>query len=106
MLENTKIILPTKETISVQELMANVLPMALPPTVKPATNADIKSVATWGNVNEKFCRICAAMVAEAEPETTPQISPITSLQMELTRSAFRKSRMACMLPGTFRAAME
>ena len=46
------------------------------------------------------------MVAEAEPETTPQISPTTSLQMELTRSAFRSRRMDSWAPGTFRAAME
>ena len=36
----------------------------------------------------------------------PQMSPTTSLQMELTRSALRRSRMASWEPGTFRAAME
>ena len=45
------------------------------------------------------------MVAEAEPDTTPQMSPTTSLQMELTRSAFRRRLMAALAPGTFRAAM-
>ena len=34
-----------------------------------------------------------APAAEAEPETTPQISPTTSLQIELTRSAFLSSAM-------------
>ena len=34
------------------------------------------------------------LTAEAEPETTPQISPITSLQIELTFSALRKSFIA------------
>ena len=94
MLENIKITLPTKETICVQDLIANVLPIALPPTVNPATSADIKSVTSCGTEKAKFCSTCAAMVAEAEPETTPQISPTTSLQMELTRSALRRSWIA------------
>ena len=37
-------IFPTRYTISVQERMATVLPTALPPTVRPATKADIASV--------------------------------------------------------------
>ena len=86
--------------------MANVLPTAFPPTVKPATSADIIRDIILGHEKSKLYKICAAIVAEAEPETTPQISPTTSLQMELTRSAFRSSRMASCAPGIFRAAIE
>ena len=94
------------DTIVVHELIANVLPIAFPPTVTPATSADIISETILGHVKSKLCSTCAAMVADAEPDTTPQISPTTSLQMELTRSALRKRRIASMLPGTFLEAIE
>ena len=80
--------------------------MALPPTVSPATSADMTRETPRGQPTSTWVRISAAMVADALPETTPQISPTTSLQMELTRSALRRSRMASWEPGTFRAAME
>ena len=47
----------------------------------------------------------AAMTAEAEPEMTPQISPMTSLQNELTRFAFRSSRNASGASATLRDAI-
>ena len=59
-----------------------------------------------GSAKEKFCRTWAAIVADADPETTPHISPTTSLQIELTRSALLKRRIASALPGTLRAAIE
>ena len=71
-----------------------VLPMALPPTVSPATNADISRPTPLGHPTSTWFSTSNAMVAEAEPDTTPQISPTTSLQMELTRSALRSRRMA------------
>ena len=83
-----------------------VLPMALPPTVRPATRADITRETALGQPDSTLARISAAMVAEALPDTTPQISPTTSLQMELTRSALRRRRIASWAPGTFRDAME
>ena len=86
--------------------MAKVLPMAFPPTVRAATSADMTRDTTCGQEKVKCVRIWDAMVAEAEPETTPQISPTTSLQMELTRSALRSKEIAYLAPGTFRAAME
>ena len=80
--------------------------MAFPPTVRPATMADMTRGITCLAENVKCCMTCTAMVAEAEPDTTPQMSPTTSLQMELTRSAFRSSLIDYLAPGTFRAAME
>ena len=77
--------------MEVLEFTAKPLPMAFPPTVNAATKLDISSDTISGQPNSKFAKICAAMVADAEPDTTPQISPTTSLQMELTRSAFRSS---------------
>ncbi len=97
---------PTAWTIWVLELTANTLPTALPPTVSPATRADMTRLTPLGQETSTLARISAAMVAEAEPEMTPQISPTTSLQMELTRSALRSRRMAAWAPGTFRAAIE
>ena len=46
------------------------------------------------------------MVAAAEPEMTPQISPMTSLQNDDTRPAFRISFSACVASGTLRDAIE
>ena len=86
-------ILPTRCTICVLEPMAMLLPMALPPTVKPATKADIPKEISWGMEKSKFERICATMAADALPDITPQMSPITSQQTLLTLSAFRKSRI-------------
>ena len=56
---------PAVCTIAVQDSMAKVFPMALPPTVRPATRADITRDTILGQVNSKLFRICAAMVAEA-----------------------------------------
>ena len=100
------IILPTICTIAVLESMAKPLPMALPPTVRPATKADIPKEMIWGMEKSKFARICVTMAAEALPDTTPQISPITSQQMLLTLSALRKRLIASWAPITFRAAIE
>ena len=47
----------------------------------------------------------AAITAEAEPEITPQISPMTSLQNDDTRFALRMSRSASRASGTLRDAM-
>ncbi len=77
--------LPTPWTIRVLELTAKPLPTALPPTVRPAAKADISSEMICGQEQSKFARMEAAMVADALPDTTPQISPTTSLQIELTR---------------------
>ena len=93
-------------TIFVQELTAKVLPIALPPTVNPAANADIIREIPLGHPTCALAKINAAIVADAEPDTTPQMSPTTSLQIELTRSALRKRRIASWAPGTFREAME
>ena len=46
------------------------------------------------------------MTAEAEPETTPQMSPTTSLQKEDTLGALRMRRMASLASGRLRAAIE
>ena len=43
----------------------------------------------------------AAINADAEPDTTPQISPTTSLQKEETRSACRSMRIAVAASGFF-----
>ena len=80
--------------------------MAFPPTVRPAAKADIIRETPLGQPTSALARISVAMVAEAEPETTPQISPNTSLQMELTRYALRSKRMASWAPGTFLDAIE
>ena len=54
----------------------------------------------------KTAAIEAKLRAAAEPETTPQISPTTSLHMELTRSALRSKRIDSCAPGTFLDAIE
>ena len=87
-------------------LMAMDLPKALPPTVIPATRADIKSCTARDKTVGMPMTAWVAMTAEAEPEMTPQISPTTSLQKEETRYAFRSSRMASVASGIFFAAME
>ena len=87
--------------------MAKVLPIALPPTVSAATVADMVRVMSLGQEKPGMVAITsAAIMADAEPDTTPQISPMTSLQMELTLSALRSSLIASWAPGTFLAAME
>ena len=96
----------TEKTMEVQERMAKDFPSALPPTVKPATKADIPKLTKFPLVRSKLVIICAAMVAAAAPETTPQMSPMTSLQIEATRSACRSSIIHSLAPGTFFAAME
>ena len=92
--------------MAVAEFMAKVLPMALPPTVRPAASEDMAREIPLGQSGWVFVKIRAVMVADALPDTTPQISPTTSQQIELTRSALRSRRMACWAPITFRAAME
>ena len=69
------------------------MPIALPPTVNPAANADIIREIPLGHPTCALAKINAAIVADAEPDTTPQMSPTTSLQIELTRSALRRRRM-------------
>jgi hypothetical protein len=57
---------PTPETIFVHELIAKVLPMALPPTVRPATNADMSSDINCGR----------AMAELIPPEIIPGDTPL------------------------------
>lgn len=77
--------------------IANVFPTAFPPTVTAATSALIPSVTIVAFVLSMPSTARAAMTAAAEPEMTPQISPMTSLQNELTRFAFRSSFSASAL---------
>ena len=51
-------------------------------------------------------RICAAIVADAEPDTTPQISPTTSLQILDTLLALRSRYKDSFAPFSLWAAME
>ena len=60
--------------------IANVFPTAFPPTVTAATSALIPSVTIVAFVLSMPSTARAAMTAAAEPEMTPQISPMTSLQ--------------------------
>ena len=86
--------------------MAKDLPHAFPPTVSPAASADMASVRTISRMPGCIASTRAAMVAAAEPEMTPQISPMTSLQNDDTRPAFRISFSACVASGTLRDAIE
>ena len=93
-------------TTVVLEPMAKDLPQAFPPTVSPAASADMESVMKSSFAPGRIAQSRAAIVAAAEPEMTPQISPITSLQNEDTRPAFRMSFKASPASGTFREAIE
>lgn len=92
--------------IVLQCLIAVFLKDALPKIVNPAmmdaTNDEIRIIVKFP---PEFMIIFATMLAPAAPERTPQTSPITSLQMELTLSAFLIKLMACLLPLTFLAAI-
>ena len=57
-------ILPARWTMRVQEPMAKVLPTALPPTVRPATSADISSEISWGAPKFPFASTWDAMVGD------------------------------------------
>lgn len=61
-------------------LIANFLPIALPPTVSEDTKELIKSVTI---TNEKLVLFDTKIdnIAATEPLTIPQISPITSLHI-------------------------
>ena len=85
--------------------IANVFPTAFPPTVTAATSALIPSVTIVAFVLSMPSTARAAMTAAAEPEMTPQISPMTSLQNELTRFAFRSSFSASGASATLRDAI-
>ena len=77
---------------SVIELLfftAMFLKTAFPKIVRPAINAEI-SDGMKISINDPFDDeiILTTMLAPAAPERIPQTSPITSLQIELTLSAF------------------
>ena len=93
-------------TTVVLEPMAKDLPQAFPPTVSPAASADIESVIASSCMLGCIDHTRTAIVADAEPEITPQISPITSLQKDDTRPAFRMSFRASPASGTLREAIE
>ena len=81
----------------------DILAQALPAIVTPDTSADMISCATVSELS--MVRARTATTAEAEPDTTPQISPTTSLQKLETFSALRSRCRASAAPGTFLAAM-
>ena len=70
--------------------------------VSPAASADIESVTASSCMPGCIDHTRTAIVADAEPEITPQISPITSLQNDDTRPAFRMSFKASPASGTLR----
>lgn len=81
----------------------DILAAGLPAIVTPDTSADMISCATVSELS--MVRARTATTAEAEPDTTPQISPTTSLQKLETFSALRSRCRASAAPGTFLAAM-
>lgn len=85
--------------------MASDLPQALPPTVTPETTADSSSVIKISDLLLLRISTRAAMTAAAEPEITPQISPMTSLQNDDTFPALRIRRSASSASGTLREAI-
>ena len=89
-------------TTAVLEFMARDFPQAFPPTVTPETTADSSSVMKISEPLLLSSSTRAEMTAAAEPEMTPQMSPITSLQNDETRPALRMSRSASSASGTLR----
>ena len=67
--------------------MAKLFPIAFPVIVKDAIVAVVINVMTNSLMSVSFIRI-VVMITPADPEITPQISPITSQQKEDTLSAF------------------
>ena len=92
-------------TTAVLEFMARDFPQAFPPTVTPETTADSSSVMKISEPLLLSSSTRAEMTAAAEPEMTPQMSPITSLQNDETRPALRMSRSASSASGTLREAI-
>ena len=92
-------------TTAVLEFMARDFPQAFPPTVIPETTADSSSVMKISEPLLLSNSTRAEMTAAAEPEMTPQMSPITSLQNDETRPALRMSRSASYASGTLREAI-
>lgn len=92
-------------TTAVLLFMASDLPQALPPTVTPETTADSSNVIKISDLLLLRISTRAAMTAAAEPEITPQISPMTSLQNDDTFPALRIRRSASSASGTLREAI-
>lgn len=79
---------------------------AFPTIVSPAIIDEIND-GTNISINDPFDdeSILTTMLAPAAPERIEQTSPMTSLQIELTLSAFWTRRIACLAPLTFLAAI-
>lgn len=85
--------------------MAIFFPKAFPPMVSAAIVAvTINEVITGSSAND-FAMFDAIKTLN-DPEITPQMSPMTSLQNDPTLSAFRLKVTATLAPLTFLALME
>lgn len=85
--------------------MAILFPSAFPPIVTDAIKAvTIREVKN--GFHPKWEENAVAIITPADPETIPQISPITSLQNEETLSAFLMNFTAKALPFTFLELIE
>lgn len=93
-------------TNSLLLLMATVLRQAFPPTVIADTSAETLTARIFSGADGNDSTIFKTRVAVHAPDIMLQQSPITSLQMFETTSAFLTSLIAVLLPLTFLDAME
>ena len=96
---------PTLNVIVSEFLIALVLPKALPVIVRDAINAVVINT-TKEVFKLNLVAIEVATSTPAEPDTTPQTSPTTSLQIDANLSEFFKSFTEWWDPFTFLDAIE
>ena len=87
------------------EELAKVFPKALPPIVRAATRPDTTREIKTFSVDRSFIRF-ATIIADVLPDTIPEISPTTSLQILATFSAFFIRRSASAAPLSLWDAIE